>query len=98
VSPRGTWTSDAIPIVVIPPQAAVGQIAQHPIPHRSPRPSLGPKPVLVLEEVGDILGFLSDVGTNVLAVVVDVDKLLEGSTGTISLISLAKESSDSLLT
>lgn len=95
MSSRGTWTSDAISIVVIPSQTTVGQIAQHPIPHGSSRPSLGPKPVLVLEEVGYVLGLLSDVGTDILAVVIDVDKLFEGST---VIISRAKENSDSLLT
>lgn len=66
------------PTVVLSLQAALGNVAQHPLPHRSSALSLHPQPVLVLQQVGNVLGLLTHVGADVLTVVVDIDKLFEG--------------------
>ena len=50
----------------------------HPIPHVSSRPSLFSQSSIVGKKIGDIFGLLTDIRALVLAILVDILKLLEG--------------------
>jgi len=49
----------------------------HPIPHVSSRPPLFPEPTLVRKKVGDVFSFLTNVCALILAILVDILKLLQ---------------------
>jgi len=55
-----------------------GRFGGHPVPHVSSRPSLFSQPSVIGEEVGDVFGLLTDVCALVLAILVNILKLLEG--------------------
>lgn len=65
----------SVSIVVLSPQATVLDIAQHPVAHRTPLPAFGAQPLLILEQVCNILCLLAHIVPDVLARIVYVDKL-----------------------
>lgn len=60
-------------------QTRIGNITQHAIPHRAPTPPFRPEPIFILEQVGNVFGFLADVGADVFPVFGCVDEFFQGS-------------------